>query len=86
MTEKYFGLYCPQCNVWIRKSDGTLLFYPAAELANAHLNESTYGILRGHHFWAVTEFGKEVPIDPKNMPAGTALCPSVYERKTNERI
>lgn len=70
----YFGLYCEQCGTWLPRPDGSTLFYPAPEIANAHLNDPME-TRSNWHLWQVQQFGKEERVAPENLPAGAALCP-----------
>jgi hypothetical protein len=82
---RYYGGYCAQCNVWLRKSDNTLLYYPSPELMRAELN-TDYDVPGIHlfreHLYEITEFGEEVV---KNPAVGEAICPVITEQRNQER-
>lgn len=83
----YFGLYCPQCNAWLKNSEGRFVYYPAPELVSAMLteNDPVNAGLRESHAWQAQEFGKEQAVNPDDLPAGMALCPSIVARLNQER-
>ena len=78
---KYFGLYCEQCGVWwVEPNNSRLVFYPAPEIANAHLQDRGW-VQRGPiHLWKVQEFGKEEFIAPENQQPGAEVCPVLQRR------
>ena len=84
--ERFFGLYCEQCNVWYRKSDGTIVFYPSVEIAAADLKECETSMFSTSplHKWAVTEFGTEQYIPPDQQPPTTTLCMVEVTRRNND--
>lgn len=65
---RYWGLYCPQHDGWLRLTNGSFLFYPSPKIAEAELATETM------HLWEVTEFGKQAPIDHTKLPNGSAVC------------
>lgn len=79
-SEQHFGVYCPYCRVHLSDSTGRLVFYPAREIAQAHLDDMRHGgVMRGTpsqlHLWAVVEFGQEKLIDRASLAAGAPICP-----------
>lgn len=91
----YFGLYCEQCGVWLRTQkhhkpwvleQGKIIFYPAAAIAQAELNEinSIRGRSVPEHLWKVTEFGTEQHyVTLEELPAGETLCPVAISGKSS---
>jgi hypothetical protein len=79
--QDYFGLYCHQCGVWWVNPDSRLLFYPAPQIANAHLNDNGWLKNGPVHLWSVQKFGEEEQVHPDNLPPGSALCPKRSENK-----
>lgn len=82
MSERYWGGYCSQCNVWIRRPDASLLYYPSSELMRADLTTElgSPGILLYRpHLFEVTEFGKECPLDREHLSEGSAVCSVITE-------
>jgi hypothetical protein len=80
---KYFGIYCAQCDVWlIRQEDGYLLFYPAEEIAQAHLNT----VAKDWHSGSatVTQFGGERRIDLETSSKTMTLCSALADRRRQE--
>lgn len=84
---KYFGIYCPQCNVWVKDTDGRFYFYPAPEIANAHItgNDALNPYLFRLHSWQAQEFGVERSILPSDLPEGVAICPSIADEMNQRR-
>lgn len=78
-TEKFFGLYCEQCNAWYRRTDNSLLNYPSAELAAADLSEIQNRTFDLSHSYQVTEVGKEKHIPYEELGDRT-LCPTLAGR------
>lgn len=74
---RYFGAYCPQHGVWLRKQDYSLVYYESPELIAADLS-SPLGVpgvsFYRPHLYEVTEFGKEQRVDSNTLPPGSALC------------
>lgn len=87
MTEQYWGAYCAQCNVWLRKNDHTLLHYPSPELMQADI-VTDLDIPGPHlfreHLFEVVEFGKEQAVEPEALPAGAALCRVMVGQREQE--
>lgn len=66
--QKYFGLYCAQCGTWWIEPDASrLVFYPAPEIANAHLKDEGWFRAGAVHLWKVQEFGKEERRNPRYL-------------------
>lgn len=87
MSEKYFGAYCAQCNVWLRKSDHTLLHYPSAELVKADIGTDldVPGVhFNRPHLYVPTEFGKEKATEYETLPAGSTICESLRDKWERE--
>lgn len=85
-SEQYFGLYCQQCGVWWVNPDGArLLFYPAPEMANAHLNDNGWIKHGPAHLWQVQEFGKEEMVSSDSLCEDSTVCPvrgsSLYQEQ-----
>jgi hypothetical protein len=81
--DKYFGIYCAQCDKWvIRQEDGYVLFYPAEEIAQAHLNT----VAKGWHSGSatVTQFGSERRVDPDTSYETMTLCSVLADRRRQE--
>lgn len=76
---KFFGLYCPQCDVWVKKEDGTLLYYPDPLIALEHLKTEIKGtqkyLPQNEHIYEVTEFGQAEPKTRDQLKASDTLCP-----------
>jgi hypothetical protein len=75
--ERYWGIYCPQCNVWQERMDGTFYHYPSPAIAQAHI-DSERAYPKRSHLWEVTEFGKQVHTPPVALPPQSAVCPGSY--------
>lgn len=89
MSENYFGAYCAQCNVWLRKSDHTLLYYPSPKLVQADLitDLDIPGVhFDRRHLFVPTEFGKEQHVKSETLPAGSAICPVIVEELNQRRF
>lgn len=77
----FFGMYCPQHNLWLMYATGDLVYYPAPEIAQAHLDTgkagavSNYAFMAGGHLWAVTEFGKQIHTPKESLTSEDELCP-----------
>lgn len=85
--EGYYGLYCRQCaRWWVNPDAAQLLFYPAPEIANAHLNDTGWFRHGPVHLWQVQKFGEEEQIHHDNLPPGSALCPVWIQEHTKPLI
>lgn len=56
---KYWGIYCPQHDCWLRFPDSALIYYPSPLIAQAHLEGEIKSSFGGAHLWEVTEFGEQ---------------------------
>lgn len=82
MGDKYLGIYCAQCDEWLyRVEDGYILFYPAREIAEAHLKT----IAKDWHLNSaqVVQFGRERREDVNSPAFSGPLC-SVIISKLNQ--
>lgn len=56
-AERYWGIYFTKDRAWLKRTDGSLYFYPSPDIARAHLDElgMDYQTASGE----VAEFGQE---------------------------
>jgi len=79
--QRYFGLYCEQCGVWwVQPDSSKLVFYPAPEIAKAHLNDRGWDRRLLVHLWKVQEFGKEEYVG-KPTRSDAEICPRIIPTK-----
>lgn len=76
----FWGYYCPQCRVWLVKTDGFPVWLPSPYMAASLM--ATDQLNNKAHLWVVTEFGQEKPIDMSaDSSWGVELCPTYFETR-----
>lgn len=77
----FFGIYCPQHNIWSQDPNGNIYYYPSAEIASAHIDTYTAFAEVAHwtpiHKWEPAEFGKQVHTPKESLPPGQEVCPGL---------
>lgn len=76
--KEHWGIYCPQHNLWLCRSHGEPLTFPAREVAESFHSMYadfpwTDNWVHGH-LWVVEQYGEQKHIDPLKLPAGSPLC------------
>jgi hypothetical protein len=69
---EFWGVYCPQHDVWACAYNGEYIYYPSEEIAAAHARGMRG---TGSHLWAAIEFGRQ-PLVPPALNLGDVLCPA----------